>query len=74
MFPPKGANRCYYSNSNLDLDLDLDSLFEQGRIEFNQNKRKEIYLKAQEISANERQVFDKITFFLKKKKIKYTAI
>lgn len=47
MFPPKGANRGYYSNS------ELDALFEQGRTEFDQMKRKEIYLKAQEIIAHD---------------------
>jgi peptide/nickel transport system substrate-binding protein len=47
MFPPAGANRGHYSNPKVDV------LLEEGRIEFNAQKRKEIYLQAQEIIAND---------------------
>ncbi|HAP67912.1 MAG TPA: hypothetical protein DCQ99_09125 [Nitrospinae bacterium] len=46
-FPPDGANRVRYSNSQ------VDALLEQGRITLSQEKRKEIYSKIQKTISEE---------------------
>jgi peptide/nickel transport system substrate-binding protein len=46
-FPPDGANRVRYSNS------ELDSLLEEGRKTLTQEKRKEIYSKVQKTISDE---------------------
>jgi peptide/nickel transport system substrate-binding protein len=46
-FPPDGANRVRYSNP------EIDSLLEQGRKTLSQEKRKEIYSRAQKIISEE---------------------
>ncbi len=46
-FPPKGANRGFYKNS------EIDKLTELGREIYNKEKRKEIYNKVQEIIYEE---------------------
>jgi peptide/nickel transport system substrate-binding protein len=46
-FPPNGANRSFYSNSQ------LDSLIQQARHEVNQDKRKLLYAQVQEILARD---------------------
>jgi len=46
-FPPRRANRGYYSNPR------IDALVAQGRRELDQNKRKEIYAEMQRILARD---------------------
>jgi len=46
-FPPKGANRGYYSNSR------VDSLIDEARRQTDQNVRKRLYAELQEILAQE---------------------
>jgi peptide/nickel transport system substrate-binding protein len=46
-FPPKGANRGFYSN------LRVDSLIDQARREIDQNTRKKLYDEVQEILARD---------------------
>jgi len=46
-FPPKGANRGFYSNPV------VDALIDQARIEMDQNRRKELYGEVQRILAEE---------------------
>jgi peptide/nickel transport system substrate-binding protein len=46
-FPPRGANRSYYSNP------EMDKLIEQARSELDQQKRKEIYAEIQRILATD---------------------
>lgn len=46
-FPPLGANRGYYSNSQ------IDALIAQGNSETDQNKRKQIYVQIQQILAEQ---------------------
>ena len=45
--PPKGANRGWYENA------EVEKLFEQGRGEFDQAKRKALYQRAEEIIVRE---------------------
>jgi peptide/nickel transport system substrate-binding protein len=47
-FPPKRANRSYYSNPK------VDELIERGRRELDQSKRREIYIQLQRILNEER--------------------
>jgi len=46
-FPPKGANRSFYSNPR------LDELIDQARRELRQDKRKQLYAEVQQILAND---------------------
>jgi peptide/nickel transport system substrate-binding protein len=46
-FPPRGANRSFYSNPR------LDALIERGRAELDENVRKQIYAEIQDILAQD---------------------
>jgi len=46
-FPPNGANRTFYSNPR------VDALIDQARAELDQNARKKLYARIQEILAEE---------------------
>jgi peptide/nickel transport system substrate-binding protein len=51
-FPPRGANRGFYSNPQ------IDRLIDQARRETDQNVRKRLYAEIQEILANEEPYID----------------
>src|SRR5690242_1530505 len=50
--PPKGANRSYYSNA------EMDKLIDEGRRETDQDKRKVIYARVQQLLAEELPYID----------------